>query len=108
MRPSESSYNSFSILVTVGVGWSSLISLRHITMSVDECVRLETCIHGWWSRRHFLILADGFCCRLFCDNIMVDLRLLETVLSPCAGHSLVFVCHSLLLSASSFSVFVEG
>ena len=79
-----------------------------ITMSVDECVRLATCIHGWWSCRHFLLLADGFSCRLFCDDIMVDLRLLETVLSPCSGHSLVFICHSLLLSVASSSVFAEG
>ena len=35
-----------SFLVTVGVGWSSLISSRHVMMSVDGCIRLETCIHG--------------------------------------------------------------
>ena len=54
----------------------------------------------------FLLLTDGFSYRLFCDYIVVDLKLLETVLSLCAGHSLVFVCLSLFLSASS-SVFAK-
>ena len=60
-----------SLLVTVGIGWSSLISSHHVTMSVDECFRLATCLHCWWSHRHFLLLADGFSCRLFCDDILV-------------------------------------
>ena len=97
-----------SLLVTVGVGWSSLISLHHITMSMDKCIRLETCIHCWWSRRHFLLLADGFSCRLFCDDMLVDQSLLETALSPCYGHSLVSVCPSLSLSASPSSVYTGG
>ena len=77
-------------------------------MSVDDCVHLETCIHGCWSRRLFLLLADGFSCRLFYNDILVNQSLLETALSPCNGHSLVFVCHSLSSSASSCSVFAEG
>ena len=95
-----------SLLVTVGVGWSSLIFSLHVTMSVDNCICLETCIHSWWSRRHFLLLADGFSCRLFCDDILVDQSLLETALSPCYGHSLLFVCHSLPSSVSP-SVYTE-
>ena len=77
-------------------------------MSVDECIRLETCIHGWWSRRHFLLLADGFSGRLFYDDTLVDQSLLETALSPYYGHSLLFVCHSLSSSASHSSVYAEG
>ena len=97
-----------SLLVTVGVGWSSLISSRHVAMSMDEYIRLETCLHGWLSRRYFLLLGDGFSCSLFCDDILVDQSLLETALSPCYGHSLVFVCHSLSSSVSPSSVYTEG
>ena len=35
-----------SLLVTVGIGWSLLISSRRVMMSVDDFIRLETCIHG--------------------------------------------------------------
>ena len=77
-------------------------------MSMDDCVRLETCIHGCWSLRLFLLFANGFSCCLFCNGILVDQSLLETALSPCNGHSLFFVCHSLSSSASPSSVFAEG
>ena len=79
MRPSESAHLSVS-LVTVGVFWSLLISSRYITVSVNEYIRLETCIHGWYCRR---LLANGFSCRLFCDGILVDQSLLAPALSPC-------------------------
>ena len=77
-------------------------------MSVDDYVRLETCIHGWWSRRFFRLLADGFSRHLFCDDVLVGQSLLENELSPCYGHSLVLVCHSLSLLVSPSSVFDEG
>ena len=43
----------------------------------------------------FLLLADGFSCRLLWDDILVDQSLPETALSYYYGHSLVFVCRLL-------------
>ena len=77
-------------------------------ISVDEFIRLETCIHGWWSCGLFRLLADGFCCRLLWDDILVDQSLPVTALSPYYGHSLVFVCRSLSSSASPAYVYAEG
>ena len=77
-------------------------------ISVDEFIHLETCIHGWWSCRLFLLLADGFSCRLLWDDILLDQSLPETALSPYYGHSLVFVCRSLSPLASPAYVYAEG
>ena len=49
-------------------------------MSVNECTLLETCIRVWYCRR---LLADGFSCRLFCDDFLVAQCLLVPALSPC-------------------------
>ena len=85
--------------VSFGHCWRRLlfaVFLSQVMISVDEFIRLVTCIRGWWNYRLFLLLADGFSCRLFCNDILVDQSLTETALSPYYGHSLVFVCRSLL------------
>ena len=65
-------------------------------ISVDEFIRLETCIHGWWSCRLFLLLADGLNCRLLWDDILVDQSLPETALSLTMDIRLfLFVAHFL-------------
>ena len=97
--------------VSFGHCWRRLVYavfLGQVLISMAEFIRLVTCIHGWWSYRLFLLLADGFSGRLLCDDILVDQSLPETALSPYYGHSLVFVFRLLSSSASPAYVYAGG
>ena len=83
--------------VSFGHCWRRLVFavfLGQVMISVDGFIRLETCIHGWWSCRLFLLLADGFSCHLIWDDILTRvfrwLHCLLTMTFACFRLSLAF------------------
>ena len=107
MRPSELSSNA----VSFGDRWHRLVFADFLVSRYDVHGRM----HSSGDLNPRLVESQAFSsfgqwlsCRLFCDDILVDQSLLETALSPCYGHSPVFVCCLLSLSVSPSSLYTEG